>query len=126
MTVYKLHGPDRSASPDIAWANVLDGRVFRFRVRYIERYDAWDLSLSTASGDVVIDAIRVSEGTDLIGGITDPRLPGGSLMCIDGAGGGISPGRNDWRERHYLRYEPASTAAVDNELTSTRLFWGEV
>lgn len=116
--MYKVHGPELTTDPVISWRSRMEGKTYRFKLSYRDRHDCWDLQIATSAGEVVIDGIRVSEGFDLLYSWTDSRLPPGKLVCVDTQGKGAHPTRNDWRERHYLRYETAEDVEeVDNELS---------
>lgn len=118
MSAWKLRGPEVSSKPVIGWLSRLEGVVYRFRLFYRERFDCWDLQVGTSTGEIVIDGIRVTEGYPLLSTWTDARLPPGVLTCVDSRGLGQDPTRNDWRERHYLRYDDYVKVIVDNELQS--------
>lgn len=119
MSAWRLRGPELSRAPVINWRSRLEGVTYRFKMSYRERYDCWDLQVATATGEVVIDGIRVTEGFPLLDAWSDIRLPPGKLTCVDSQGLGAHPTRNDWRERHYLRYDDFVLDVVDNELSST-------
>jgi hypothetical protein len=117
MSSWRLRGPELSTAPVISWRSRLEGVTYRFKVSYRKRYDCWDLQVATSTGEVVIDGIRVTEGFPLLGAWIDARLPPGVLTCIDSQNLGAHPTRNDWRERHYFRYDDAILVAEDNELS---------
>ncbi len=117
MSSWKASGPEKSDAPVISWRSRLDGVVYRFKLSYRERYDCWDLQVATSTGEVVIDGIRVTEGVPLLDTWMDSRLPPGDLTCIDSQNLGAHPTRNDWKERHYLRYDDYQVIIVDNELS---------
>lgn len=117
MSAWKIRGPELSQAPVIAWASRLDGVVYRFKISYRERYDCWDLQVATATGEVVIDGVRVTEGIPLLENWTNSRLPPGKITCIDSKGLGAHPTRDDWRERHYLRYDDYGAVIVDDDLS---------
>lgn len=121
MSAWRLRGPEASQQPVISWRSRLEGVTYRFKISYRQRYDCWDLEIATASGEVLIDGIRVTEGFPLLAAWSDIRLPPGTLTCIDSQGLGAHPTRNDWRERHYFRYDDFVAIVVNNEL-STILF----
>lgn len=115
----QVHGPDLSLAPVIDWKSRLDGVTYAFRLAYRERFDCWDIRISTNTGEIVIDGMRVTEGIDMLEPFVDRRLPPGKLICVDRKGEGAHPRRNDWRERHILTYEPFVEEEVDNELYSS-------
>ena len=117
MSAWRLKGPEQSLAPVIAWRSRLEGVIYRFKLSYRKRYDCWDMQVATATGEVVIDGIRVTEGYPLLAAWTDSRLPPGILTCIDSQGLGAHPTRNDWRERHYLHYDDAVFMSEDTELS---------
>lgn len=117
MTV-QVNGPQRTTAIDIRWRSVLDGIVYRFRLKYRERYDCWDIGISTTDGTEIIAGIRVTEGNDMLAAYTDSNLPAGKLVCVDTQGLGATPTRSDWRERHILTYTSPSGEVVDNMLSS--------
>jgi hypothetical protein len=119
MSTVQVNGPQKSQSIDISWRSVLDGVVYRFRLKYRERYDCWDLQIAESDGSIIIDGIRVTEGIDLLYPYSDPRLPPGELICVDTQGLGAAPTRRDWRERHILKYNEFVEIIVDNELASS-------
>lgn len=121
MSAWKLSGPELSRTPVINWRSRLEGVTYRFRLSYRERYDCWDLQIATSSGEVVIDGMRVTEGDDILATWTDARLPPGSLRCVDSQNLGQHPTRNDWRERHFFRYDDYAAPDDDNELIATPL-----
>ena len=116
MTSYRIRGPELATTPIIEWRSVLDGVTFRFRIEYRERYDCWDIQLSAADGTILVDGIRVTEGFPLFSHWSDIRFPRGTITCVDTRGLGAHPTRNDWRERHFLRYDAHETTTVDNGL----------
>jgi len=120
MSTVQVNGPQKSQSIDISWRSVLDGVVYRFRLKYRERYDCWDMQIAESDGSVIIDGIRVTEGIDLLYPYSDPRLPPGELICVDTKGLGAAPTRRDWRERHILKYIESIEIVVDNELASSQ------
>lgn len=120
MSTVQVNGPQKSQSIDISWRSVLDGVMYRFRLKYRERYDCWDLQIAESDGSIVIDGIRVTEGIDLLYPYSDHRLPPGELICVDTKGLGASPTRRDWRERHILKYNEFVEVLVDNELASSQ------
>jgi hypothetical protein len=117
MSAWRLKGPELSRAPVIAWRSRLDGVVYRFVLSYRKRYDCWDLQVATATGEIVVDGIRVTEGYPLLAAWTDARLPPGTLACVDSQGLGADPTRDDWRERHFLRYDDFSATNEDAELS---------
>jgi hypothetical protein len=120
MSTVQVNGPQKSQSIDISWRSVLDGVMYRFRLKYRERYDCWDLQIAESDGSIIIDGIRVTEGIDLLYPYSDPRLPPGELICVDTKGLGAAPTRRDWRERHILKYIESIEIVVDNELASSQ------
>lgn len=117
MSAWRLKGPELSRAPVIAWRSRLEGVVYRFVLSYRKRYDCWDLQVATATGEIVVDGIRVTEGYPLLAAWTDARLPPGTLTCVDSQGLGADPTRDDWRERHFLRYDDFSATTEDSELS---------
>lgn len=117
MTSYRIRGPELATTPIIEWRSVLDGVTFRFRIEYQTRYDCWYIQLSAADGTVLVDGIRVTEGYPLFSAWSDVRFPAGTITCIDSRGQGAHPTRNDWRERHYLRYDAFEEVVESNDLT---------
>lgn len=118
MSAWRLRGPELSTSPVVAWRSTLEGGVYRFRLAYRERHDCWDLQVATATGEVIVDGIRVSEGYPLLAAWSDIRLPPGELVCVDGQGLGAHPTRNDWRSRHFLKYIDHEPDTSDNGLSA--------
>lgn len=116
MSAWRVRGPEVSLAPVIDWRSRLDGVVYRFRLAYRERYDCWDLQVATATGEIVINGRRVTEGESLFAAWSDIRLPPGTLTCVDSQSLGAHPTRDDWRERHYLRYDDFALTEIDNEL----------
>lgn len=92
------------ALPSQRWRTTLDGIRFGFRLEWRDRAASWYLSLYDASGEALIEGVRLVSGLPLLEQHVDPRLPGGRLMVLDMEGLDDDLERDAWEERFRLVY----------------------
>ena len=117
---YAVQGDDTSgwfeletatASSDRKWTqHTLDGRVYRLRVRWIEKASEWILDLLDRQGVALLTGIPIRVGQSLLLPYVGEALPGrgyGQIVVRDSASKGGDPGKSDLGVRVKLTYVPA-------------------
>jgi len=87
----------------------LGDRVYRVRLRWCTRTEAWYLDLESTAGESLLAGVRVVPGLNLLAPYQADTsiLPDGKLICgaYDGRGrGGEPPGRDSLGSSHFLAY----------------------
>lgn len=101
---FRINGPKFSTKSKINFSAKMDSIIIRFRLYWNQRFKYWELSSFTDAGDVIVEGKRVVADYDMWEPYSDVRLPPGSLVCKDTTELGQKPGRNDFRDRHFLMY----------------------
>jgi hypothetical protein len=89
----------------------LDGREYILRFVYASRTDSWTLHVSDESSVPIALGRRIVPGTDLLGLVTDPRRPPGSIVAVDFSGEGREPGLGELGTSVILYYFDAAERA---------------
>jgi|AntDeeMinimDraft_6_1070357.scaffolds.fasta_scaffold21149_1 hypothetical protein len=86
----------------------LDGKEYRFWTTYNRRADLWTISILEPNGTPIVMGAGVAAGWAVFRGITDDRLPPGTLLAYDSSGNGESPGEGELGARVKILYFPES------------------
>lgn len=101
MAVYEL-----PLVPSVAYYDfyvTLSEREYNVLVQWNDRDDSWYMSVSDASGDLIVAGARIVLGR-MIAFTADPRGPFGSFIAIDTSGSGQEAGYDDLGTRVSVLY----------------------
>ena len=101
---YRINGPKSSTKSKIHFAVKVGTIVLQFRMYWNQRFEYWELTTLTDQSEVIIEGKKIVADYDMWEPYSDIRLPPGMLVCKDSAELGQNPGRNDFRDRHFLMY----------------------
>lgn len=82
----------------------LDDVTYRWAFEWLDRDDAWYMSMSNVDGVALVSGRKVVLGYPLLNLYRDARLPKGLLIAIDTAEGDVEPGLLDLGDRVKLVY----------------------
>lgn len=85
----------------------LDGRAYRFELRWNPRAASWFITTYDATGELLVGPRRIVLGANLLGRGIDDRLPPGELLAVDTSSDGTDPTRDDLGTRVVLVYAEA-------------------
>jgi hypothetical protein len=82
----------------------LDDATFQWAFEWVDRDDAWYLSLADVDGNPLVTGRKVVLGYPLLNLYADARLPKGALYAVDTGGTDTEPGLLDLGDRVKLLY----------------------
>lgn len=96
--------PVRSDVPFYDFEIDLEGRTYRFEIRWNGRAEAWFLTIRNSAGDILVAGRKIVLGAGLAGRSRTEGLPPGVLVAVDTTDSDVDPGRYDLGRRVLLVY----------------------
>lgn len=104
MPTTRLVIPHASTTPDFVQVTDVGARLYRLRLRFNRRDNAWFLDVLTEAGAQIIMGRKLRVRWNVLDQFVDERLPLGNLGVPNLDGLNLEPRRNDLGDRLFVMY----------------------